>query len=683
MLMVPPGRSRRMKGWLVPVVLMLFGAGCVSPAAPLDPAAVAALDSVTIEGATTQVLANGDRVHTLVTEVAGTETIDFDVPPGTTYVEAVVDSDVAPVGVSMRNTETKKSTCMIQTWTGWNQRANGARCTAIAATDPATKWTLLYFGGIRETSPFDGAPINPVGAALTPVPITVTLTLSAQPLDGSAAHIKLDALSKPTHDLSATFSEDVPASLDGALLNVEITLPEGEGPWPVIMAATPYATPERAALGRAHDTAVQYWVARGYAFVTMDLRGTGTSGGCYAARSAKDPVDIADAVKWVSQQEWSNGKIGMTGFSYTGYTPAAAAAMQAPLTAIYIGGAAVDMWSNYVPGGVETGRTFTGIVAGYGVGHAAITTPDDNPLGPVQYTADAFCDPTILAGNDPRHTYDAWWAERNITELVDKITIPVALEQGFYDNNVKANYVPDFFNALPGEKRGVFGSWQHIWAYRADQNLRVLAWMDHWLKDADTGIMKTPVVEVLTNTREWRSADAWPTPGTNESAIEFGGGSLLAAAGAAQTVRRDALIVETEVLEAPLYLTGVANLDLALTLPAGGAPQFEARLFEVLADGDVIFASVGWQNGAHRPDHKTFAPFAPGESDTVTLAFQPQDHVFQAGSLLRLELRAITDDWGGPEAALAAPTTVDVDKMTLRLPTLPVEVLSPQPRSAS
>lgn len=671
-----------MKGWLVPVVLMLFGAGCVSPAVPLQPAALAALDTISIAGATSVVLANGDRVLTLVTEVAGSESVDFDVPPGTTFVEAVVDSDVAPVGVTMRNAETNKPTCMLQTWTGWDQRANGARCTAIAASDPGTKWTLVYFGGIREVSPFDGAPVDPLASPTKPVPMTLTLTLSAQPLDGSAGLIKLDALSKATHQLTETFSQKVPASLDGALLNVEVTLPEGAGPWPVVMAATPYATPERSVAGRAHNSAVEYWGARGYAFVTMDLRGTGTSGGCYAARSAKDPVDIADAVTWVSKQDWSNGKIGMTGFSYTGYTPAAAAAMQAPLTTIYIGGAAVDMWANYVPGGVETGRTLSGIVLGYGVGHAAITTPDDNPLGPVQYTADAFCDPTILLGNDPRHVYDAWWAERNITELVDKITIPVALEQGFYDNNVKANYVPDFFNALTGEKRAVFGSWQHIWAYRADQNLRVLAWMDHWLKDADTGIMETPVVEVLTNTREWRAADAWPTPGTSDVAFEFGGGSLLAFP-AAQLVRTDGIILETKPLAEAVYLTGVAGLDIELTLPTGGAPEFEARLHEIGADGEEIFAAVGWQNAAHRPDHKTFAAFAPGESDKITLRFLPQDHVFQAGSVLRLELRAVSDNWGGPESAINAPTAVDVKAMTLRLPTLPVGVLSPQPRSAS
>ena len=672
------------------VFLGMLAAGCVAPGAELDPAVaatLAALDEVSIEGATAEILPNGDRVLTLVTEIAGSEELEFTVPAGTTYVEAVVESEEDYVNVALANAQTRKGTCMPQTWTGWNQRSFGARCTAIAATDPETTWLVRLSGGVFGGSPFDALPVappvDPVGAETTPVPLTLKLTLSAQPLDGSAALINLDALSKPTHALTDTWSEKVPSSLDGALLNVEVTLPEGEGPWPVVMAATPYATPERAALGRAHDTQVQYWGSRGYAFVTMDLRGTGTSGGCYAARSAKDPVDVADAVKWVSEQEWSNGKIGMTGFSYTGYTPAAAAAMQAPLTTIYIGGAAVDMWANYLPGGVETGRTFSGILLGYGVGHAAITTPDDNPIGPAQYTADAFCDPTIFLGNDPRHVYDAWWAERNITELVDKITVPVALEQGFYDNNVKANYVTDFFNALDVPKRGVFGSWQHIWAYRADQNLRVLAWMDHWLKGADTGIMETPVVEVLTNTREWRAADAWPTPGTTDATFGLAGGSMVALPPQATPTGGDAIVVETDPLGAPLYLTGIASLDLALTLPAGGAPQFEARVFEITTDGEEIFAAVGWHNAAHRPDHKTFAPFAPAESAVVTLRFLPQDHVFLAGSTLRIELRSATDSWGGAESGVNAPTPVEVTGMTLRLPTLPYSTLVPQPRSAS
>lgn len=667
------------------LVATLLAAGCVAPGAKLDPSSLAALDAIAIEGATSQVLANGDRVLTLVTEVAGVEEIEFDVPPGTTYIEAVVEAE-QDVTVAMANAETRARTCMPQTWTGWNQRASGSRCTAIAAADPGTTWMVQLVGGILSGSPLDALPVappvDPFAADAVPVPVTLTMTFSAQPLDGSAGAIRLDALSQATHKLTETWSEKVPSSLDGSLLNVEITLPEGDGPWPVIMAATPYATPERAAVGRAHNSGVQYWGARGYAFVTMDLRGTGTSGGCYAARSMKDPVDIADAVKWVSEQEWSNGKIGMTGFSYTGYTPAAAAAMGAPLTTIYIGGAAVDMWANYLPGGVDTGRTFTGIVVGYGVSHAAMTTPDDNPIGPVQYTADAFCDPTILAGNDPRHVYDAWWAERNITELVDKITVPVALEQGFWDNNVKSNYVPDFFNALNVPKRGIFGSWQHIWAYRADQQLRTLAWMDHWLKGADTGIMDTPVVEVLTNTREWRSADAWPTPGASDAAFELAGGSLVILPPAASVVD-NAIVSESEPLAERVYLTGVATLDIPVAVANGGAPQLEARIWEVTAEGDEIFAAVGWQNAAHRPDHKTFAPFAPGESASVTLVFLPQDHVFQAGSTLRLELRGASETWGGTEAGLTTPMRLDVGAMTLHLPTLPTDVLSQQPRSAS
>lgn len=662
---------------------MIAISGCIGPEA-LDPSASAALDAITIDGATRTVLPNGDHLLTIVGETDGFARYEVDVPPGATFVEAIVPSTLdAPFSVIMRNNETGHAVCVPQTWRGWNQLLEGdVRCTAVAAMDAGQKWVVTVTNLLPVGNPTNGLPVE-AGSPKPSLPFTLALTFSDAPLDGSAGAIDLAALSQPTFALTETTSEKIAASTDGALLNVEYTLPEGEGPWPTIMAATPYSTPARAAQGRAHDAQVKHWVARGYAFVTMDLRGTGTSAGCYAARDAVDQQDVADAVEWVASQGWSDGKIGMLGFSYTGFTPAAAAVKQPQgLTTIYIGGAAVDMYANYLPGGVDTGRTFTGIVLGYGVSHAAVTTPDDNPLGPVQYTADAFCDPTILLGNDPRHLYDAWWAERNVSALAKDVRVPVFLEQGFYDNNVKANYVQDFFNALDVPKRAVFGSWQHIWAYRADTFLRQLAWMDHWLKGRDTGVMDAPVVEVLTNTRQFRAADTWPTLAAEREEIPLDGGSFLASP-PQSLLLGETFETGTDALAEPLYLTGVARLAMDVTLLAGGNVQLEARLYEESADGERTFAGVGWVNAAHRAMHTEFAPLAPGEARAVDLEFLPQDHVFQAGSRVVIALSAATDTWGGPESGVNAPAQVEVANVVLKVPTMPVSVLGAAPRSAS
>jgi hypothetical protein len=309
------------------------------------------------------------------------------------------------------------------------------------------------------------------------------------------------------------------------------------------------------------------------------------------------------------------------------------------------------------------------------------------PPDAVLHTADAFCDGTFLAlGNDPRNLYDDWYAERNLTEKVANIQAAVYLEQGFWDNNVKANLVTDFFNAVPSEKRGVFGSWQHTYALRADQQVRLLAWFDQWLKGVDTGILETPTVEVLTNTREWRAADAWPAPDSTFTDFEVEGADFVVEPPSRRSIPMSfypgSFAREFEIPD-PLYWTGVALLDMEVGMANGGNAHLEARLYEVTADGEEIFAGVGWMNLAHRNGHDSFAPLAPNELATVQLKFLPQDHVLQAGSTLRVVISGVTDNWGGPETGVGAtPGLVTVKSATLRLPTLPIEALTPAPRSA-
>lgn len=679
-----------MRGGFFLVLLLLPFAGCVSPAASLDAGSLA-LDPLgaAIPDATSTRLPNGDLVLTLAGEIVGSEEHEFDVPEGVTYVEAVVTSAEGPVSTILANADTLGTRCVPQTWSSWAGRAqNGMSCRGIAAVDPGAKWLVRVSGGSFASDPLDVLPVAPpvaMGGMATPVPYELTLTFSMQPLDGPMAAIKLDALSRPVYEAMEIEMLEVPASSDGAGLHVELTRPKTDEKVPVMLRASPYNGPAQNSQGRAAGAFVDFWVARGYAVGVMDLRGTGKSDGCFSMRAEVDETDIATVVEFLGGQDWSNGKVGMSGASYEGYTPAAAA-VQAPshLAAIQIIAPALDTWSNYLPGGVQTGRSLS-TVAAYTTGNAMLTPSDEMPPDSVLHTIDGVCDPTIFPkGNDPRNLYDAWYAERNLTEKLANIKAPVLFEQGFWDNNVKANNIPDFFNALTVEKRGIFGSWQHISAIRADQQLRTLAWFDHFLKGADTGILDTPTMEVLTNTRQWRAGEEWPP--TDASYVEF---EVLPSGAFSQHPPAlpfySAVDGETPVFNENLYWTGVGEVRLDVTMPLGGVPQLEARVFEVQADeGEEIFASVGWINGAHVPDHTTYAPFAPGETRTLTLKLLPQDHVVQPGSTLRLELAAATDGWGGPESGLGAtPGSIEVSGVTLRLPTLPYDTLSPQPRSAS
>jgi hypothetical protein len=67
------------------------------------------------------------------------------------------------------------------------------------------------------------------------------------------------------------------------------------------------------------DTYAKRFLANGYAWVDMDVRGSGASFG--SRRYAYSPEEIRDGnevVDWIIQQPWSNGKVGALGISYGG-----------------------------------------------------------------------------------------------------------------------------------------------------------------------------------------------------------------------------------------------------------------------------------------------------------------------------------------------------------------------------
>src|ERR1700686_566837 len=112
------------------------------------------------------------------------------------------------------------------------------------------------------------------------------------------------------------------AMRDGVKLATSIYLPQGQGPWPVVLVRTPYGK-DLQATGNA------LWTNRDYALVVQDCRGTFKSEGEYRPFMT-DHVDGFDTVEWIAKQPWSNGKIGMYGASAMGIAANLASMMNPP-----------------------------------------------------------------------------------------------------------------------------------------------------------------------------------------------------------------------------------------------------------------------------------------------------------------------------------------------------------------
>ncbi len=112
---------------------------------------------------------------------------------------------------------------------------------------------------------------------------------------------------------------------DGTLLSADIWLPEGDGPWPVLLQRTPYRRED--VHGAQYISALEFQSAlrRGFAVVIQDTRGR------YAAQGDFDPFtweadDGADTIGWLRAQPFCDGRIAMFGASYVGATQVLAAA---------------------------------------------------------------------------------------------------------------------------------------------------------------------------------------------------------------------------------------------------------------------------------------------------------------------------------------------------------------------
>ena len=121
---------------------------------------------------------------------------------------------------------------------------------------------------------------------------------------------------------------------DGVKIAVDVILPRGyigdgepDGRFPVIFEYTPY---HRSSINTdSGEVPVNFlrafFIEKGYAYVSADFRGTGGSYGWMNQMSPDVAADGGEVVDWIAEQPWSNGRVGMYGGSYVGWSQMATA----------------------------------------------------------------------------------------------------------------------------------------------------------------------------------------------------------------------------------------------------------------------------------------------------------------------------------------------------------------------
>lgn len=166
--------------------------------------------------------------------------------------------------------------------------------------------------------------------------------------------VRMDVLGSPVEGAELTDGYQYIEMRDGVTLSAMVRFPDeslyGEGPWPTVVEISGYSpsNPE------GEEPGARLARSFGYATVSVNLRGSGCSGGVFDTFNPAQMADGYDVIEAVARQPWVlNNQVGMIGLSYSGITQLYTAATAPPsLAAITAQSVIADPWLQQWPGGL-------------------------------------------------------------------------------------------------------------------------------------------------------------------------------------------------------------------------------------------------------------------------------------------------------------------------------------------
>lgn len=104
---------------------------------------------------------------------------------------------------------------------------------------------------------------------------------------------------------------------------------------------------------------IKRFVSHAYAWVVVDVRGTGASYGTKEVDfSPQEVQDAEDVIDWITAQSWSNGKVGLFGLGFDGITALVTASSKHPaIQSVALNGVPTDIYNDALyPGGVRSSK---------------------------------------------------------------------------------------------------------------------------------------------------------------------------------------------------------------------------------------------------------------------------------------------------------------------------------------
>lgn len=399
---------------------------------------------------------------------------------------------------------------------------------------------------------------------------------------------------------------------DGVQLPVDVYLPAdpstgapANGPFPVLLTRYWYTKPLLEGQPFANQDP-EYFVRRGYIYVSADVRGTGRSHDAGSYLGDGDAMDGAELADWTATLPASNGLVGFIGCSAMGQTQLSTAAVlgnHSRVKALIPACVPGDQYRDtYTENGVWR-PTWPGLL---------MASPTIFGDGMVPELSRVYVE--SQQGGDA--SFDrAWWSRRNFVmrakEIVDSgaavllwngwqdvgyggLELLAALQNAAFNRPVSDPVWPG--SRVTARYQLILGDWQH--GEGLDAGLQ-LQWFETWLRGMDTGLptgTRTPMHVQDRVTKQWFNFGAYPMlgrytpyylgPGTLESRPPITGADHLDWRSSPDS----GLEYTSESFLRPMRLAGPIGVRLNAS-SSNEEAQFRFELFDRAPNGDRALIS--------------------------------------------------------------------------------------------
>jgi X-Pro dipeptidyl-peptidase len=463
----------------------------------------------------------------------------------------------------------------------------------------------------------------------------------------------------------------------------------------------------RPTISRAH---VNSWVPRGFAVVHSESPGTGLSQGCPTVGGPNESLAPKAVIDWLNGRargftsvdgseevaaEWSTGKVGMTGTSYNGTLPIAAATT------------GVDGLEAIIP--IAPNTSYYHYYRSYGlIRHPGGWLGEDidflydfinsGPPARREYCARTVRDGEMAAGRD-RVTGDLneFWAGRDYLRVIDKVKAATLMAHAFNDWNVMPEHSVRIYEAL--KERGVPAQiYFHQGGHGGPPPLeRMNRWFTRYLYGVENGVEADPRSWIVREGAERTDPTPYaeyPNPAAELVALRplaggTGVGELILGAGTRQgteTLVDDVsfsgsmlaqadstphrLLYATDVLQEAVHLSGTAKVRVivAASKPAANLSIWLVTLpWEEESNAESNVITRGWADPQNYRSLTESEPLVPGRFYALDFKLQPDDQVIPTGKRIALMVFSSDRDftlWPQP----GTEVTIDLDSTWIELP---------------